>query len=240
MPLFYRIRVVLKRNFISGALVVAPLILTFILLKFLFESIDGILAPLVTHLVGYSIPGLGLITTGLLILLVGILTRNLVGSRLLRWGEAFLNNFPGVRTIYGAAKQLVEGVSLPNKQAFKQVVLVEYPRRGVYALAFSVKRPELVIDGNSSPMVCLFVPSTPTPVSGMVILAPAEDVVLLDMTIEEGFRFLVSGGIASPQSLNGSLLATVDSKSGSDLQSEVSSESANTDNGGDGVKESTL
>ncbi len=208
MSLSHRIRVILKRNFISGALVVAPLILTFILLKFLFETIDGVLAPIVTHIVGYSIPGLGLITTILLILLVGLLTRNLVGSRLLHWGEKLLNSFPGVRTIYGAAKQLVEGVTLPNKQAFKQVVLVEYPRRGVYALAFLVKRPQLRVNGDEKSMACLFVPSTPTPVSGMVILAPLEDVVLLNMTIEEGFKFLVSGGIASPQALSGRLMAT--------------------------------
>lgn len=209
MSLYHRIRDILKRNFISGALVVAPLILTFILLKFLFETIDGVLAPFVEHFFGYSIPGLGLITTILLILLIGFFTCNLVGANFLRRGEKLLNRFPGVRTIYSAAKQLVEGVTLPNKHAFKQVVLVEYPRHGAYALAFLVKRPNLDIDDNGTPtpLACLFVPSTPTPVSGMVILVPPEDVVLLDMTIEEGFKFLVSGGIASPQRFSGRRLA---------------------------------
>ncbi len=222
MPLSQRIRLILKRNFISGALVVAPLILTFILLRFFFETIDGVLAPIVKHIFGYSIPGLGLVTTILLILLVGFFARNLVGANFLRYGEKLLTSFPGVRTIYGAAKQLVEGVTLPNKHAFKQVVLVEYPRRGSYALAFLVNRTELQIDENNtdtnSPntnistkkdLVCLFIPSTPTPVSGMVILVPPADVTLLNMTIEEGFKFLVSGGIAAPDSMKGRPYQTV-------------------------------
>ncbi len=215
MPLTQRIRLILKRNFISGALVVAPLILTFILLRFFFETIDGVLAPMVEHIFGYSIPGLGLITTILLILLVGLFARNLVGSNFLRYGEKLLTSFPGVRTIYGAAKQLVEGVTLPNKHAFKQVVLVEYPRRGSYALAFQVNRTELQINSNNKDLVCLFIPSTPTPVSGMVILVPPEDVTLLDMTIEEGFKFLVSGGIASPDKMQGHPYETAASKENS-------------------------
>jgi len=223
VSLYHRIRDILKRNFISGALVVAPLILTFILLKFLFETIDGVLAPFVEHFFGYSIPGLGLVTTILLILLVGLFTCNLVGANFLRRGEKLLNRFPGVRTIYSAAKQLVEGVTLPNKHAFKQVVLVEYPRRGAYALAFLVKRPNLDIGEDVTSLACLFVPSTPTPVSGMVILVPPEDVVLLDMTIEEGFKFLVSGGIASPQRFRGRRLAVKvpDSAANPELNSQA-------------------
>jgi uncharacterized membrane protein len=238
VPLSQRIRLILKRNFISGALVVAPLILTFILLRFFFETIDGVLAPMVKHVFGYSIPGLGLITTILLILLVGFFARNLVGANFLRYGEKLLTSFPGVRTIYGAAKQLVEGVTLPNKHAFKQVVLVEYPRRGSYAMAFLVNRTELQTDGSNNDgnnidtnipnannfntnsatkkdLVCIFIPSTPTPVSGMVILVPPADVTLLEMTIEEGFRFLVSGGIASPDSMKGRPYQTVYPSEGS-------------------------
>lgn len=193
----------LRRYFISGALVVAPLILTFILLKFLFEAVDGILLPYLSDYLGYRLPGLGLITTVLLILLAGVLTRNFIGSRIFKMGEKLLTTFPGVRTIYIAAKQLVEGVALPQKAAFKEVALVEHPRRGVYSLSFVVARPTLTRQGQTEQRICLFVPSTPTPVSGAVIMAKPEDVLLVNMTVEEGIKFLVSGGIASPEALIG-------------------------------------
>ena len=196
----------LRKYFISGALVVAPVIITYLALRFLFEAIDGILSDEIYDLLGYRIPGLGLVTTLLLVLLVGVLTRNYFGSRMVKIGERFINSFPVVRTIYVAAKQLVEGVSLPSKRAFKQVALVEYPRRGVFALCFVVGRPIKRVDGVDTKSVCLFVPSTPTPVSGMVVVAPPDQVILLDMTVEEGIKFLVSGGIASPEILSGRIL----------------------------------
>ncbi|HSG98503.1 MAG TPA: DUF502 domain-containing protein [candidate division Zixibacteria bacterium] len=203
----------LRKYFISGALIVAPLIITYLALKFLFEAIDGILSPYLHDLLGYDIPGLGLVTTVLLILLVGVLTRNYFGSRVVRIGERLISAFPVVRPVYLAAKQLVEGVSLPSKRAFKEVALVEYPRRGAWALSFVVGRPLRRIDGVDSPGVCLFVPSTPTPISGMVIVVAPEEVILLDMTVEEGIKFLVSGGIASPEMLSGRFL---DAESGAD------------------------
>lgn len=200
---------ILRRYFVSGALVVAPLILTFVLLRFLFEAVDGILLPYLTDFLGYSVPGLGLITTIVLIVLTGIVTRNFIGAKIFRMGEKLLTAFPGVRTVYTAAKQLVEGIALPQKNAFKEVALVEHPRKGVYSLCFVVARPTLVIQDVSEERVCLFVPSTPTPVSGAVIMVKPEEVLLLDMTIEEGIKFLVSGGIASPEVIIGRSISGV-------------------------------
>lgn len=198
-----RVADILRRHFIAGALVAAPLILTYVLLKFLFEAIDGILSPVLTHALGYTVPGLGLVTTFLLLILTGMLMRSFIGARVFRRGERLLVSFPVVRTIYTAAKQLVEGVSLPQKRAFKRVALVEYPRRGVYVLSFVVNRPILEYEGKSRDMICLFIPSTPTPISGIVILSPPEDVILLDLSVEEGIKFLVSGGITTPETLMG-------------------------------------
>lgn len=198
-----RVAEILRRHFIAGALIAAPLILTYVLLKFLFEAIDGILSPFLTHALGYTVPGLGLVTTILLLILTGMVTRSFIGASLFRKGEKLLVSFPIVRTIYTSAKQLVEGVSLPQKRSFKQVALVEYPRRGIYALSFIVNRPALEHDGKSRDMICLFIPSTPTPISGIVILSPPEDVILLEMSVEEGIKFLVSGGIMTPERLLG-------------------------------------
>ena len=196
----------LRRYFVAGVLIVAPVILTYVVLNFLFEAVDGILSPYLHKVLGYSVPGLGILTTLLLILLAGVLTYNFVGSRLFRVGDRALRSFPFVRVIYLSAKQLVAGVTLPQRKTFKEVALVEYPRRGVYAMCFVVQRPRLHCGGRESELVSLFVPSTPTPISGMVIMARPEDVTLLDLSVEDAFKFLVSGGIVSPEHFHGHIL----------------------------------
>jgi len=192
-----------KRHFISGVLVVVPLILTFIVLRFLFEAVDGILEPILHNLLGYYRTGLGLLTTVLIILLAGLLTRNLVGHRLYRLGERLLVRIPLIRPIYSASKQLLEAMALPNQQSFKEVALIEYPRKGVFQLCFVARRINIKEGEASATYVTCFVPSTPTPVSGMVVLVPVNEVMTLNMTVEEGIKFLVSGGVASPDMLSG-------------------------------------
>lgn len=192
---------VIKRHFISGVLVVVPIILTYIVLKFLFESFDGILQPIVQRVFGYSVFGLGILTTLLLIILAGIFTRNIIGAKLYQIGDRILIRMPIIRPIYSAAKQLLEAISLPSVESFKEVVLVEYPRRGTYALSFISNHIEIEVDGTIKKYVSVFVPSTPTPVSGMVIIVPVEEVIPVNMTVEEGVKFLVSGGVASPSLL---------------------------------------
>ena len=190
---------ILKRHFISGVLVVVPMILTYIVLKFLFEAIDGILQPILFKLFGYYVPGLGIFTSILLILLAGFFTRNIIGATIYRTGDRMLARLPIIRPIYSAAKQLLEAITMPGVSSFKEVVLIEYPRKGAYALSFVSKRIQIEIDGRLKDFVSVFVPSTPTPVSGMVIMLPAEEAIPIDMTIEEGVKFLVSGGVASPE-----------------------------------------
>ncbi|UCD62983.1 MAG: DUF502 domain-containing protein [Candidatus Zixiibacteriota bacterium] len=199
MSLAGRITSILKVYFLSGVLVVVPLILTYIVLKFLFETVDGILQPLLLRLFGYSVIGMGVLVTILLIFLAGVLTRNFIGARLYRVGDRVLVRMPIIRPIYSAAKQLLEAVAVPSMKSFKEVVLVEYPRKGVYALGFISNRIESDPGGELRKYVTVFVPSTPTPVSGMVILLRREDVYPVDMSIEEGVKFLVSGGVASPE-----------------------------------------
>jgi len=190
-----------KRHFLSGVLVVVPLILTYIVLKFLFETIDGILQPIIFKLFGYFIPGLGVFTTLLLIILAGMFTRNYLGHKMYKYSERLLVKMPVIRPIYSSAKQLLEAVTISDVKSFKEVGLVEYPRKGAYALCFIARTVQLKVGDNLRNALTVFIPSTPTPVSGMVILVPREDVILLDMTIEDGVKFLVSGGVASPDLL---------------------------------------
>jgi len=199
MSLASRVLDTIRVHFISGILVVVPIILTYIVLKFLFESIDGILQPILERVLGYSIYGLGVLTTILLIILAGVFTRNFLGARVYRIGEKILVRMPIIRPVYSAAKQLLEAVTMPSMNSFKEVVLVEYPRRELYALGFISNRIRCDIAGALREYVSVFIPSTPTPISGMVIMVPGDQVTTVDMTIEEGVKFLVSGGVASPE-----------------------------------------
>jgi uncharacterized membrane protein len=202
MPVANSIMDTIKRHFISGVLVVVPIILTYIVLKFLFEAVDGILQPLILQVFGYHFPGLGVITTLLIIILAGVLTRNYIGARLYRYGDRLLVKMPLIRPIYSAAKQLLESMATSTTQTFKQVGLVEYPRRGSYALCFISNSLTVTFENQEpQPHYAVFVPSTPTPVSGIALILPVEEVILVDMSVEEGVKFLVSGGVASPSKL---------------------------------------
>ena len=183
----------------GGILVMVPLIITVVVLRFFFTKVDGILSPFIIKLLGYKIPGLGLIATIVLILLTGFLTANVIGSRLFRIWEVFLIRMPLVRTIYGSSKKLVEAVAATDKYTFKQVVLVEFPRKGIYSLAFLTNEIEANMESKKEVLVTVFIPSTPTPFTGWTLLFHKDEVIPLDVSVEDGVKFFVSGGIASPE-----------------------------------------
>jgi len=190
---------IIRRQFVSGVLVVVPLILTYVVLRFLFEAIDGILLPIVFHMFGYTIPGLGIIATLLLILLTGFFIRSIVGSTLYKHGDRVLARIPVIRIVYLAAKQLIEAITIPQIESFKEVVMIEYPRRGLYIIGFATSRTRCIMDGSDEQkLVGVFVPSTPTPVSGFVVFVPENEVTTLQITVEEAIKLLVSGGIVTP------------------------------------------
>jgi uncharacterized membrane protein len=189
----------IKRYFISGVLVVVPVILTFIVLRFLFEAIDGILGPYLSELLGYYRYGLGVLTTLLIILLAGVFTRNLIGARIYRVGDRILAQVPLIRPIYTASKQLLAALTRTDAGSFQEVALIQYPREGLFSLCFISQRIRIKIDGEPKEFCTCFIPSTPTPISGMTVMVPAEQVTTVDMTIEQAVSFLVSGGVASPE-----------------------------------------
>jgi len=127
------------------------------------------------------------------------LTANVIGSRLFKLWEIFLIRTPLVRTIYGSSRQLIRAIATSDKHAFKQVVLVEFPRKGMYTLGFLTQ--EIKVDMGALPnrLMAVYIPSTPTPFTGWTMLFSPNEVVPLDMTVEQGIKFFVSGGIASPE-----------------------------------------
>ncbi len=192
----------LRRHFTGGILVIVPVVVTLYVLYFLFQKVDGLLSPVLRQLLGYSIPGMGLIATLSLIVLTGILIHySAFGSRLYALSEILFIRTPLVRAIYSAVKQLVEAFTLPQKKMFDQVVLIEYPRKGILTVAFASSKVLVAVNGTRAEYMTVFVPSTPTPVTGWMVLVPREEVIPVDLTIEEAVKILMSGGIATPQEL---------------------------------------
>ena len=187
----------LRNYFLSGVLIIVPLIITYLVLRFLFLGVDGLLSPLINKLIGFNFPGTGLLATLILIFLAGLFASSLIFSRLVSYAESLFNKIPFIRTIYGPAKQLVESLTAADKKGFKQVLLVQFPRQGVYTLGFMTKRIQL----EEEELLAVFVPSTPTPFTGWTLLFKENEIIFLDISIEEGIEFFVSGGIASPDRL---------------------------------------
>jgi uncharacterized membrane protein len=190
---------IFKRYFVSGLLVVVPLIITYLVLKTLFTTIDDILQPFIFHLFAVNIPGLGLAATILLVIVAGILTHNFVGGKVYGLWERILTRVPLVRPIYSASKQLLQSTTQQNSSSFKEVVLVEYPRAGSYALGFVAHRLEIEIDGSFQRSASLFIPNPPTPFTGVSVIIPIEQVYTVDMTFEQAIKYLVSGGVVAPE-----------------------------------------
>jgi uncharacterized membrane protein len=189
---------IVKRYFVSGLLVVVPLIITYLVLKTLFTTIDDILQPIIFHLFAVNIPGLGLAATILLVIVAGILTHNLIGGKIYGLWEKVLNRVPLVRPIYSASKQLLKSTTEANAGSFKEVVMIQYPRNGSYALAFVAHRLEVEIDGRFRQCASVFVPNPPTPFTGVSVMIPIEEIVTVDMTFEQAIKYLVSGGVVAP------------------------------------------
>ncbi len=186
----------LRRIFIAGILTAIPAYITIQLLRFLFRFMDQFLAPVVVRFIGFSIPGLGLVMMVVFIFLLGLLVTNFLGRRLYAYFENFLLKVPVVSTIYNTSKQIVQTFSPDNRKAFQKVVWLEYPRRGIWSLGF-VTGTSQSRDGED--YYNIFIATTPNPTSGFVIFVPQADTMDSNLTIEEGFKLLISAGMISAE-----------------------------------------
>lgn len=175
------------------------------MLSVLSELVDKTLAPIPPQyqpgaLIGVDIPGLwGLLLTFLILLITGVFAANFVGRSLVHWWESVLERIPVVRSIYSAAKNFAEVVFSDSSQSFKKVLLIEYPRKGVYSLAFQTSTQLGEIQGRTGEdVVCTFVPTTPNPTSGVIIMVPRKDVIELDMDVDEALKMIISLGVVVP------------------------------------------
>ncbi len=206
--MFSKIKRRIRNVFITGLLITLPVAITFFILKFLFKNLDA-LSPVFTNLLitagapipeGYRIPFLGVAITFLIILLVGIVTTNIFGKKLLLLGEAIVAKIPFVRSIYRGTKQVVVSFANADTDSFKKVVLIEFPRKGLHAIGFVTGETKGEVQEHTAYRVInVFVPTTPNPTSGFLVFAPKEEVQEIDMSIEDGIKYVVSGGIVDNQ-----------------------------------------
>lgn len=176
---------------VAGLAVLLPVWLTYILLKWLFEVIDKALAGVLVPIFGRHIPGAGAAVSALLILFVGWLASHLIGQRVINFGDDILLRLPVVRAIYGVVKQVTNAVFGSTQQAFTKVALVEFPLTGSYSVGF--------VTGELGDFISVWVPPTPNPAAGFLLVLPRAKVRILGLTVEEGLKFVVSTGVFLPK-----------------------------------------
>jgi uncharacterized membrane protein len=190
----------LRKYFITGILVAVPLYVTVRVLQFLVTTLDGLVAPYLDRILGFHIPGLGILSAIAVIFVIGLVTHNYLGRKLVRWNEWLIDKIPIIRSIYSAVKTLLEALFMDRATAFSQVVLVDWFKPGQYALGFvtGIATNELQARTKDK-VVNVFVPTTPNPTSGFFIMIPEKDVLPLAMSIEDAFKLIMSGGILTPE-----------------------------------------
>ena len=197
----------IRNVFITGLLITLPIALTWFILQFLLKNFDA-LSPVFTRMLiqlgapipeGFRIPFLGLVVTLVIVLAVGWLTTNFFGKKLFELGELMIEKIPFVRRIYKGSKQVVSSIAEADTSTFRKVVLIEFPRRGLLAIGFVTGESRGEVQRiTRENMLNVFVPTMPNPTSGFLIFSPPEELTEVSMTIEEGIKYVVSGGIVTP------------------------------------------
>lgn len=218
----------LRNYFIAGLLVTIPIAFTFFILNFLFKNLDRALSPAFTRMLiffgapiaeSFRIPGVGVFMTVAIIFLVGLFTTNIFGKKLIHLGEKIVQKIPVVRNIYTGTKQVVTTIVDANIETFSQVVLLEFPRKGIFAIGFITceNRGEIQAKMDED-IVNVFVPTTPNPTSGFLIFSPRNQVTELSMSIEDGIKYVISGGIVAPPYPEGKTIDVKDIKDLKDIR----------------------
>lgn len=197
-----------RAYFLTGILITAPLFITGYLAWLFIGFVDAKVTPLLPEqynpesYLPFGVPGLGLITLFIFLTIVGAVTAGFFGKLWLRFSERLLNRMPVVRNIYSAVKQILETVLAQQSSAFREAVLVEYPRRGLWAIAFITGRTEGEVQNvTEEECINIFLPTTPNPTSGFLLFVPKKDLISLSMSTEEAIKMVISGGIITPPDL---------------------------------------
>lgn len=194
----------MRKYLIAGLLVWMPLGVTFLVIRAIVGLLDStlLLLPEGYHpdqLLGIHIPGIGVLLAIILVLVTGMIVANFLGKRIILFWEQLLAKIPLVRSLYAAIKQIMEAVLSTDAQSFRKVLLIEYPRKGLWSLAFMTSENLGEVQSKTAKtVISVFIPTTPNPTSGFIIMVPSDDVVELDMSVEDGLKMIISLGVAVP------------------------------------------
>ena len=186
--------------FLAGINAAVPLVVTYFVFKWLFDAFDGIFQPIIIYLTGRVLPGAGLVALVLLVYLLGLVATNVVGRRLMNWLDYVIARVPLIGYIYGASAQVLNAVRSLRHVPYKKVVMVEFPKAGMYSIGFVTGKPVVFKGG---PRIPLFIPHTPNPMTGFLVLLPPEDIIDTDLSIDDAMRMVLSGGLLYPDSIPG-------------------------------------
>lgn len=194
----------LRKYIITGLLIWVPLGITILVIKLLVDLMDRTILFLPPAwrpeaLFGFDIPGLGIVVSSVIIFVTGFFLTNFAGRRLIKWGENLLDRIPLVRSIYSSVKQVTETVLSSDGDTFSDVLLIEYPRKGIWTLCFKTSEsPKSFDEITGENLVTVFVPTTPNPTSGFILFIPIEDTKTLDIDVEDALKLVMSLGVVSP------------------------------------------
>ena len=195
----------IKRYFISGLLVWLPIWVTLLVIDFIVGLLDNTFSALPVqyqpdNFLGFHLPGLGLLMTVLVLFLTGLVATNFLGSRLLHLWDRMIGRIPLVRSVYTGVKQMVDTLFSTDGHSFRKVLLVEYPRQGLWSIAFQTGNgcDEVAKKLADEELVSLFIPTTPNPTSGFLMMAKKKDVIELDMSVDQALKFVISLGVVQP------------------------------------------
>ena len=201
----FRLKNRIKHYLLTGLIVVVPVAITLYIIQALIGVMDAFLSVIPQPyqpdtLLGFHLPGLGLVLLIILLFVVGIATHNYAGKKMVVFGEALVRRIPVVRNIYQALKQFTEAIFLNSGGHFKQVVMLEFPRKGIFSLGFSAGPARGELERQAGERIWhIFIPCTPNPTTGYYVLAPEKDLLFLQMSVEEAFKLIISGGLIAPR-----------------------------------------
>ena len=185
-----------KRITFAGLFAIVPLALTFYIIKIIIVFLDQLTAPIMAR-INFEIPGFGLILTLLIIFSLGIFVTNVLGRRLFSWGERLISSIPLVKNIYNTLKQITNAFSgATQTENYQRVIYIQYPRKELWTISFVTGES---VDGSGKEYYHIFVPTTPNPTSGVFIIIPKKDAIEADLTVEEGLKAVISGGLLAPE-----------------------------------------
>ena len=198
--MWQRVKSNIKNNLFSGLLVTVPIIITILVLRAVFRFFDNLILPVLNQYYDVNVPGLGIVVGLILIYFIGVVTKNYFGKKVVHLGESIVVKIPIAKTVYSGVKQILLTFGGQDKGSFKKVVLMEYPRKGIYSLGFL--NGEVQDRIRQQTLLSVLVMTSINPTSGYLILVPPEEVIFTQLNVEEAMKWIVSGGIVTPERID--------------------------------------